>query len=338
MRSAASGYAILATLLSLTLCARADFYLKDEWIGDGFFQGWNWETIDDPTHGRVNYVDQSDAKMKNLTYADGEKFVMRADDVSFVPSSARGRDSIRISTLDAYRDAVFVLDLAHMPTGCGTWPAFWTLSKTGPWPNGGEIDIIEGVNEDIRNQATLHTSPNCKMPTERHPQTGRTLNTDCDAAVKFNEGCGVRFSDPHRPYTSYGAPFNVGGGGYYAMYKGRDAVKIWFFPRWSKNIPAAIQYGVPRGYSVKPDDPSWGEPDANFPFDDTLCHEEHFDAHKIVFDLTFCGDWAGTAWSNSECAERSNSCVDFVNNNPSEFREAYWEINSLRVYTPEQPR
>jgi len=32
-----------------------------------------------------------------------------------------------------------------MPVGCATWPAFWTLSSTGPWPAGGEVDIIEGT-------------------------------------------------------------------------------------------------------------------------------------------------------------------------------------------------
>jgi hypothetical protein len=69
---------------------------------------------------------------------------MRADNWSIVDSSARGRDSVRISSTTSYDDALFVLDIAHMPAGCATWPAFWTLSKDGPWPQGGEIDIIEG--------------------------------------------------------------------------------------------------------------------------------------------------------------------------------------------------
>ena len=63
-----TGYAFLAALSSLTSCARANFYLQDEWIGDGFFQGWNWETMNDPTHGRVNYVGLAEARSKNLTY------------------------------------------------------------------------------------------------------------------------------------------------------------------------------------------------------------------------------------------------------------------------------
>jgi len=158
-----AGYAFLATLsLSLTPCARASFYLQNEWIGEGFFQGWNWVTRNDPTHGRVNYVSQAEAQRKNLTYGavfparlcstlaeffvpvHGGKFFMRADDWSIISPSACGRDSIRISSENTYDEAIFVLDLQHMPAGCSTWPAFWTRSKTGPWPNGGEIDIIEG--------------------------------------------------------------------------------------------------------------------------------------------------------------------------------------------------
>jgi hypothetical protein len=64
----ASGYAFLAALLSLTLRVRANFYLQDEWTGEQFLQGWNWETEDDPTHGRVNYLNQDEAQRKNLTY------------------------------------------------------------------------------------------------------------------------------------------------------------------------------------------------------------------------------------------------------------------------------
>jgi hypothetical protein len=174
-----TGYAFLLTALSLSLTqlTRANiFYLKDQWRGDEFYQGWTWETENDPTHGRVNYVGLDEAKSKNLAngtsfssspypfptrslfesttvdtdrllvylIVDRNKFIMRADDWSIVNASARGRDSVRISSQTAYDEAVFVLDLEHMPYGCATWPAFWTLSQQGPWPAGGEIDIIEG--------------------------------------------------------------------------------------------------------------------------------------------------------------------------------------------------
>ena len=122
--------------------------------------------------------------------ASNTKFIMRADAFEVVPASARGRNSIRITSKATYDDAVFVLDLAHMPQGCATWPAWWTLSSSGPWPQGGEIDIIEGeslrpfpavpfkwtlyflgVNQNTQNLASLHTSPGCSMSQSRS-QTG----------------------------------------------------------------------------------------------------------------------------------------------------------------------
>jgi len=180
-----ASYAFLAALsLSLTQRAGANiFYLRDQWRGNDFFQSWNWETKDDPTHGRVNYVGLDEARGKNLAYGnvfvfpspdcgtfsapcvrvdshttgratglfpvDGDKFVMRADDWSIVDASARGRDSVRISSQTAYDEAILVLDLTHMPAGCATWPAFWTKSQAGPWPTGGEVDIIEGTHPPV---------------------------------------------------------------------------------------------------------------------------------------------------------------------------------------------
>ena len=153
-----SGHVFIAALsLSHSQCASASFYLKDKWVGNDFFRDWNWETTNDPTHGRVNYVSQAEAIGKNLSYgtsslrfslilldiqihltgtssAENNALVMRADDWSIVDPSARGRDSVRISTQNAYGESIFVLDLAHMPAGCATWPAFWAKSQKGPWP------------------------------------------------------------------------------------------------------------------------------------------------------------------------------------------------------------
>lgn len=37
-----------------------------------------------------------------------------------------------------------------------TWPAVWEVGDD--WPNQGEVDIVEGVNNVSPNQATLHTA------------------------------------------------------------------------------------------------------------------------------------------------------------------------------------
>lgn len=308
------------------------FVLKDKYVGYDFFGAFQWETFDDPTHGRVNYVDLQTAQKNNLTQATDSKFIMRADTSKVVGPNDRGRDSIRISSWAAYADSVIVLDIQHMPEGCGTWPAFWTLSQKGPWPNGGEIDIIEGVNLQSKNIATLHTASSCTMPSARF-QSGTTVSTNCDANANFNQGCGTQSSDGF----SYGTLFNNVGGGYYVMARTADTgVRVWFWRRDDPGVPAAVaQKGLLNDVfgdtPVITPDPTWGPPMAFFPMGDFCDYDSHFDAHIVVFDLTFCGDWAGTDFLLSGCG---GTCDDFVNNNPDAFDKAYWEINSLHVFTP----
>ncbi|KAL0956281.1 hypothetical protein HGRIS_002439 [Hohenbuehelia grisea] len=318
---------LLALVFEFALLCKVSasiYMIQDTFIGTAFLDAWNWETFDDPTHGRVNYVDLQTALAQNLTYADSNKFVMRADATQMVPTDSRGRNSVRITSKAAYDDSIMTIDLQHMPYGCGTWPAWWTLSQQGPWPNYGEVDIIEGVNQDTQNLVSLHTTTNCTMNQNRY-QTGYTVSTNCDAAVNYNQGCGTRIPKSN----SYGSGFNVNGGGWFVMHKSRDmGVRVWFWSRSDPSVPSAITSGSP--VLTYGDMDSWGTPDANFP-PDTCQYDTHFNAHQMVFDLTFCGDWAGSGYSKAGCP---GSCVDFVNNNPGSFLEAYWEVNALRVYSP----
>ena len=48
------------------------FQLKDRFIGKDFLSGFEWNTFDDPTYGRVNYVDQQTALQKQLTVGKHE--------------------------------------------------------------------------------------------------------------------------------------------------------------------------------------------------------------------------------------------------------------------------
>lgn len=202
----AAGY--LSLVVIPATCAR--FRIADTFKGRDFFDGFNWETLNDPTDGRVNFVDMSTAMRSNLSFgtyyakycwksvltqisslsASEDKFIMRADHAKVVSPDDRGRDSVRITSQKAWDDSTIVLDLSHMPEGCATWPAFWTLSQQGPWPRGGEVDVIEGqsctltqnsssclplqqlgVNLQKSNLASLHTTSDCIMDTQR-PQSG----------------------------------------------------------------------------------------------------------------------------------------------------------------------
>ncbi|THH33258.1 hypothetical protein EUX98_g900 [Antrodiella citrinella] len=323
-----TGYALLLFFGHTFIpAASARFSLKDSYVGQNFLDGWTWDTLDDPTHGRVNYVDKEAALSSNLSYASGSKFVMRADDWNTVDSDARGRDSVRIISRNAYDEALIILDLQHMPEGCGTWPAFWSLSQQGPWPNGGEIDFIEGVNLDTQNLASLHTTPECTMPQSRL-ESGNPTSLECNANVNYNQGCGVSFAKP----ASYGSPFNAEGGGFYVIARTKqEGVRIWFWSRNEATIPDEVRNPPDESQAIEPQD-SWGIPEAVFPLDNnsTCDYDSHFNAHQLVFDLTFCGDWAGSAYSTSGCG---GTCEDFVNKNPQAFSKAYWEVNALRIYT-----
>ena len=64
-------YSILFLLPAVVTPAVAQSYtfkLRDTFIGKNFLDGFKWETFDDPTHGRVNYVDQATSLKNNYTY------------------------------------------------------------------------------------------------------------------------------------------------------------------------------------------------------------------------------------------------------------------------------
>lgn len=74
-----------------------------------------------------------------------------------------GRGSVRIESKKTYNKGLFIVDIKHMPGGiCGTWPAFWSLGG-GTWPQNGEIDILEGVNQNTQNKMVLHTDTQCSV-------------------------------------------------------------------------------------------------------------------------------------------------------------------------------
>ncbi|KAJ6481084.1 glycoside hydrolase family 16 protein [Mycena sanguinolenta] len=296
----------------------ATYSRSENIVGTGFYNSFNFEAIPDPTAGRVNYVNEATAKSQNLTFASDNTFILRADSKTVISdSSATGRNSVRIRTNNAYTTHVAVFDIAHMPQGCGTWPAVWETNEA-TWPAGGEVDIIEGVNDQGTDQITLHTSPGCTMPASR-TQTGTSLLLDCDTSVNGNAGCGVTVGKA----PSYGPTFNSDGGGWYAIERTTSFINVWFWSRNDASVPADVKAG---GTSVNTN--AWGVPAANFP--NTDCNlAQFFSSNNIIINLTFCGDWAGAVYAQSGCPSTCNSYVD---QNPAAFVNAYFEFNSINVY------
>lgn len=293
------------------------YQLTDSYAGQGFLDGFYFEAISDPTRGRVNYVDAGTASQENLTYASNGHFVLRADFTSYLDPNGPGRDSVRIKSNNQYTTSVMIFNLYHMPAGCGTWPAIWTVGND--WPNQGEIDILEGINDLAPNQVTLHTGSGCTMPASR-PQTGTSGGDNCDSYATNNVGCGVRLTSSN---GNYGHQFNANGGGWYAIERSTNGIKVWFWSRVD-SAPQDVQHGTS---TVNTD--NWGMPAANFP-SGSCDISQYFGPHNIVINLDFCGDWAGAAYAQSGCP---STCVDFVNNNPGAFQDSYFDIAWLNVYT-----
>jgi len=98
--------------------------------------------------------------------------------------------------------------------------------------------------------------------------------------------------------------------------------QFWFFPRGS--IPASITNGSPNPQS------DFGTPVGTFT--GSGCnYDASFQNFQIIFDTTFCGDWAGDSYTTTGC---SGDCVSYVAGNPNAFAEAYWDVNYIKVYTP----
>jgi hypothetical protein len=224
------------TLLFAGTTLGAIFQQTDSHQGTGFLKSFQYEAISDPTHGRVKYVDADTAAAQNLTFASGNHFVLRADYKTKLSSSGPGRSSVRLQSNKKYTNAVMIFNIRHMPVGCGTWPAIWTVGSD--WPTQGEIDILEGINDQGPNEMTLHTDSGCTVPSSRS-QSGTTLGTNCDVAVTNNKGCGVRSTDSR----SYGPSFNSNGGGWYAMERATAGIKIWFWSRAASDVPSDVANG-----------------------------------------------------------------------------------------------
>ncbi|KAI8069785.1 concanavalin A-like lectin/glucanase domain-containing protein [Gilbertella persicaria] len=292
------------------------YSLKTEYSGSSFFSKFNYFSGSDPTHGFVQYQNAVNAKSLGLTFVKNNRVIIKADNKTV---AANGRPSIRLESKETYHKGLFIFDLNHMPSGCGTWPAYWMMGSS--WPFDGEIDILEGVNKQKVNALALHTGNTCTMAGAKQIMKGlKSQYPNCyayDPEQPPNNGCSI--SDTST--SSYGAGFNKNKGGVYAMlWDIKKGFQVWFFPR------ASIPKDIRSGKALNP--AKWGTPVAHFPFC-TQCKATSFKDMKIIINLTFCGDWAGNAYISSGCP---STCVDHVKNTPGAFDEAYWDINYLRVY------
>ena len=151
------------------------------------------------------------------------------------------------------------------------------------------------------------SGPNCVMTAGT--QSGTVQNLQCDGTQDNGAGCGVESNNP----VSYGTGFNSIGGGVYATEWTSNYIQTFFFPR--NAIPSDITSGAPN--------PSgWGTPQSSFQGGSTCNIDAEFTNQNLVFDTTFCGDWAGNQYvwaADPVCLGLAPTCIDFVAGNPTAF-------------------
>lgn len=54
----------------------------------------------------------------------------------------------------------------------GAWPAIWLLPQSGKWPDGGEIDIMERLNNDTIAYQTVHSNYTLNLGIKDNPKQG----------------------------------------------------------------------------------------------------------------------------------------------------------------------
>ncbi|GAB1519241.1 hypothetical protein RhiTH_002307 [Rhizoctonia solani] len=316
-----------STATSSAATPSSTWRLQQRMEGSNFFDQWDFWSASDPTNGAVDYQSRENAQNAGLIEITSEGHaIMRIENTTQVTGNRR---SVRVSSKYIMNGGLAILDAVHMPHGCGTWPAWWTTDVPN-WPHNGEIDIVEGVNGYVRNQASLHTAVGCTISNDYGSTGTLAASTNCAAEETGNMGCGQLSTQSN----SYGKPFNDNGGGVYALLWQSTGVSVYFFPR--NAIPSDIT-------SEAPQPSTWGTPSGNWP--STTCDPAtYLKNHQIIFTSTICGDWAGSvgSWTAAGAGGQTESCsastgvsncLDYIRNNGAAFTDAYWEVKSVKVYT-----
>ncbi|WFD38496.1 uncharacterized protein MJAP1_001449 [Malassezia japonica] len=160
--------------------------------------------------------------------------------------------------------------------------------------SGGEIDIIEGVDGEGANLASLHTGGACQVPSNVSTvQQGSLQQPNCTN----QPGCATKFDN----VASFGLGFNAN----------LD----------SKSLPVEVVAplnNAPTTLNYEDAINAWGKPQAFFGSDfgngSDCSMSENFNNHEIIFDTT-------------------TTCQDFIINNGSQLDGARWEIDYLRIYS-----
>jgi len=310
------------------------YQMVKNYSGPSFYQNFDFFSETDPSNSFAKYVDlttANDSGFAGYTVSPDWPYPVYLG-VDYKTITPTGRPSVRLEGRDTFNHSLIVADIRHMPYGCGTWPAFWLLGQGLKWPKAGEIDIVEGINNQSNNTMVLHVDSGVSVANLTSAYNGNTqmagtiTNLDCSLDSAGSTGCAAKAS-----WNNYGAGYNAQGGGVVVTEFTSRAITIWSFPR--NNTPQDILDGKPNPHPLY-NGSHWGAPEAKFVPSINSSFDEHFFNLKPIFNTAFCGPWIDEGWNTSECASLAPTCTEYVANNPAVFEGAYWAIGGLQVYVP----
>lgn len=227
----------------------------------------------------------------SLAYVDStsNQAIIRVDNTTTLPYNEK-RNSVKLFSKNWYQPGVvLVMDIAHLPVGCSVWPAFWTQGTN--WPNNGEIDILETINDQTYSQFSLHTnssSGSCTATTNSTlGMTGSFAQTTCQYQANYGSGCISQAAQ-----GSAGAGFNSAGGGVFALEFATWGINGWFIPRSS--VPSSLTSGM-----SSLDTSTLGEPSVSYS-GSTCDVATFFGSQQITIDTTLCGEFLGEVFDEGE--------------------------------------
>jgi len=163
----------------------------------------------------------------------------------------------------------------------------------------------------------LHSTAGCTQSPQAK-QTSKVVNgTNCEGGA----GCIVTNDNP----VSFGEAFAKASGGVFVAELAENGVSIWFFERAK----------VPDVFKTKPDKvdtTALGTPMGNWP-SDTCDPTKFFLPQALVFDITFCGDFAGSPQFFPQTC--SGMCYNdyVINNGSAGYANAYFDVGYVRVFS-----
>ncbi|CAE8592098.1 unnamed protein product, partial [Polarella glacialis] len=104
------------------------YELKEQYVGEGFYDKWSFYTGKDPTNGIVDFVDWAEAKAKGMISASWDRVFMGVDSTTTLWGN-NGRAAVKLLSNSVYNNGLFVLRADHVPTACGAWPAWWMFGE-----------------------------------------------------------------------------------------------------------------------------------------------------------------------------------------------------------------